>query len=48
MYAALLAMNERAGADPENSVKNAGYVMYAYLGGQARRDITVLSETHEQ
>lgn len=48
MYAALLSMNERAGADPEDSVKNAGYVMYAYLGGQARRDITVLPETHEQ
>ena len=47
MYAALLSMNEKAGADPADSVKNAGYVMYAYLGGQARRDITVLSENHE-
>ena len=39
LYAALLAMNERAGAKGKDSVENAGYVTYAYLGGQARRDI---------
>ena len=39
LYAALLNMNERAGAKGEASVNNAGYVTYAYLGGQARRDI---------
>lgn len=39
LYAALLSMNERAGAKGSDSVNNAGYVTYAYLGGQARRDI---------
>lgn len=40
LYAALLGMNERAGAPGIEAVKNAGYVMYAYLGGQAKREIT--------
>ena len=44
LYAALLAMNEKAGADPNDSVKNAGYVLYAYLGGQAKREITYMTE----
>lgn len=39
LYAALLHMNEKAGADPSKSVENASYTIYAYLGGQARRDI---------
>ncbi|MBQ4430121.1 MAG: hypothetical protein II877_01360 [Synergistaceae bacterium] len=38
-YSALLKMNESAGARGSESVENAGYVTYAYLGGQARRDI---------
>lgn len=37
-------MNEKAGADPNDSVKNAGYVLYAYLGGQAKREITYMTE----
>lgn len=40
LYGALLSMNERAGADPADAVRNAGYVVYAYLGGQAKREIT--------
>ena len=44
LYGALLSMNERAGADATDSVRNAGYVVYAYLGGQAKREITYLSE----
>jgi len=44
LYGALLSMNERAGADTADSVRNAGYVVYAYLGGQAKREITHLSE----
>lgn len=40
LYAALLGMNERAGAPGVEAVKNAGYVMYAYLGGQAKREIS--------
>ena len=39
MYATLLKMNERAGAKGSDSVETAGYVTYAYLGGQAKRDI---------
>ena len=40
LYAALLGMNARAGAPGIDAVKNAGYVMYAYLGGQAKREIS--------
>ena len=40
LYAALLGMNERAGAPAVEAVKNAGYVMYAFLGGQAKREIS--------
>ena len=45
LYAALLAMGEKAGADPADIVKNAGYVVYAYLGGQAKRDVTYSTDT---
>lgn len=44
LYGALLSMNERAGADATDSVRNAGYVVYAYLGGQAKREITYRTE----
>ena len=44
LYGALLAMNERAGADANDSVRNTGYVVYAYLGGQAKREITYMAE----
>ncbi len=40
LYGALLAMNERVGASGADSVKNAGYILYAYLGGQAKREIS--------
>ena len=40
LYAALLSMNEKAGADGSDAVRNASYVVYAYLGGQAKRQIT--------
>ena len=39
MYGAIIKMNEHAGARGADSVNNAGYVTYAYLGGQAKRDI---------
>ena len=45
LYAALLSMNQKAGATPSESVTNAGYTMYAYLGGQARREISYSQET---
>ena len=39
LYGAIINMNERAGAKGAESVNNAGYVTYAFLGGQAKRDI---------
>ena len=44
LYSSLLSLNMKAGADPSESVKDAGYIMYAYLGGQAKRDITYATE----
>ena len=40
LYSALLGMNLRAGADGTEAVRNAGYVMYAFLGGQAKREVS--------
>ena len=37
LYAALLNMNKKSGASDDECISNAGYVTYAYLGGQARR-----------
>ena len=45
LYGALLSMNEKAGADASESVRNAGYIVYAYLGGQAKREINTLPST---
>ena len=42
LYAALLSMNAKAGADGSDAVRNASYVVYAYLGGQAKRQITYM------
>ena len=42
LYAALLSMNAKAGADGSDAVRNASYVVYAYLGGQASRQITYM------
>ena len=39
LYAALLSLHKKEGANVENAVQNVGYVMYAFLGGQARRDV---------
>lgn len=38
LYSALLSMNERAGTDATDSVRNAGYVVYAYLGGDKQNE----------
>lgn len=40
LYGALLSMNQKAGASPEDAVRGASYTLYAFLGGQAKRDIT--------
>lgn len=42
LYAALLSMSAKAGADPEDTVRNAGYIVHAYLGGQAKREINMV------
>lgn len=47
LYGALLAMNERVGASGVDSVRNAGYILYAYLGGQAKREISYSYESEE-
>ena len=44
LYAALIGMSEKAGADATEAVRNAGYVLYAYLGGQAKREVTYTQE----
>ena len=44
LYGTLLAMSQKAGADAEDAVRNASYILYAYLGGQARRDITYVTD----
>lgn len=36
LYGALLSMNERIGAEATDSVRSAGYIVYAFLGGQAK------------
>ena len=46
-YAALLSMNQKAGASPSESIANAGYTMYAFLGGQARREINYQDQNSE-
>ena len=45
LYSAILSMNGKRGVDPNEAVKNASFVLYAFLGGQAKREITYLSET---
>lgn len=45
LYASLLNMGIKAGADPAEAVSNAGYILYAYLGGQAKREISYLRDT---
>lgn len=40
LYAALLSMNRKTGSSGPDSVINAGYILYAYLGGQAKREIS--------
>ncbi len=44
LYSAILSMNEKRGADPTEAVRNASFVLYAYLGGQAKREINYLTD----
>lgn len=43
LYGALLSMNQKAGVSALESVQNAGYIVYAYLGGQAKREISYIA-----
>lgn len=40
MYNALVNIGDKKNADPNSSVRNAGFVVYAYLGGKAKTIIT--------
>lgn len=40
LYSAILSVNQKAGASPSEAVNAAGFTMYAFLGGQAKREIT--------
>ncbi len=41
LYSALIAVSQKAGASASESVNAAGFTMYAFLGGQAKREITL-------
>ena len=43
LYAALLSMNEKIGTPPEKAAESVGHILYAYLGGQAKREITYVT-----
>ncbi len=36
LYLALISVAKKAGADGEDAVENAGYILYAYFGGMPR------------
>ena len=40
LYGALLSVGKQYGASADRNIENAGYILYAFLGGQARREIT--------
>ena len=39
LYCTLLSVGAKFGASADKNVENAGYALYAFLGGQARREI---------
>ena len=41
LYSALISVGQSAGASPSESVNSASFTMYAFLGGQAKREITL-------
>lgn len=47
LYATILAMNERLGVDHDEAAQHASYISYAYLGGQAKREITLSGENEK-
>ena len=40
LYCTLLSVGAKFGASADENIKNAVYALYAFLGGQARREIT--------
>lgn len=47
LYSAVLSMNEKAGAHGVDAITGASYIAYAYLGGQAKREITFSHDDNE-
>ena len=44
LYGALISINEKNGVHGEDAIRSAGYITYAYLGGQARSVIPWVGE----
>ena len=44
LYSALIQIGSKKGADIDKIIENAGYIVYAYLGGQAKREQTFIAE----
>lgn len=50
LYSAIIQIGINNGADINKNIENAGYILYAYLGGQAKREqrfIETDSRDHE-
>ena len=50
LYGTLLEMTKKTGVKGVDAINNAGYIVYAFLGGQAKREITFTSdgESHKK
>lgn len=44
MFVTMLKVCKQYGVDMDDAVSNMGYILYAMLGGQARRESTVFTE----
>ena len=48
LYASLLNLNSKYCRDGGQIIENAGYVTYAYLGGQAKREVSYSEKNEKQ
>lgn len=48
LYAALLALHKKEGVPSDEAAESVGYVMYAFLGGQARRDVDFVPQDNNR
>ena len=44
LYGALLTMNEKTGTSADEAVRSASFITYACLGGQAKREISYVTD----